>query len=226
MPGSWITFTLIEWFMFLWFHNRWHVSLGLMLVIGLPLFLLNQRQMNVLTHSLVLSDCQFCESQDHVSSMMNHVAPVKANQPPPVDNAGRSTDQWDLTEVINNQEVKSTDVNSSPGSLDRMLLLFVPLMWWRPSLALPMKRTQFFGWCCPIGEVLYVRKIWRGKSLVNLANGIQFAKFFSPIASSVMIRQKFSHVRYPVVCDNLNLMVPTSVVKEGHSSVPILASCL
>ena len=66
-------------------------------------------------------------------------------------------------------------------------------------------------------------KIWRGKILANLANGVQFAKFFhanshkhseitedlpadspkfsSPLASSVLIRQnflppKFSHVRY------------------------------
>ena len=66
-------------------------------------------------------------------------------------------------------------------------------------------------------------KFWRGKILANLANGVQFAKFFransykyseitedlpadlpkfsSPFASSAMIRQnflppKFSHVRY------------------------------
>ena len=69
----------------------------------------------------------------------------------------------------------------------------------------------------------YVGKIWRGKILANLANGVQFAKIFransykyseitedlpadspkfsSPFALSVMIRQnflppKFSHVRY------------------------------
>ena len=69
----------------------------------------------------------------------------------------------------------------------------------------------------------YVGKIWRGKILANLANGVQFAKFFhansykyseiaedlpadspkfsSPFASSVMIRQNFlppnfSYVRY------------------------------
>ena len=72
-------------------------------------------------------------------------------------------------------------------------------------------------------EIPYVGKIWRGKILANLANGVQFAKFFhanshkyseitedlpadspkfsSPLASSVLIRQnflppKFSHVRY------------------------------
>ena len=72
-------------------------------------------------------------------------------------------------------------------------------------------------------HVPYVGKIWRGKILANLANGVQFAKIFransykyseitedlpadspkfsSPFASSVMIRQnflppKFSHVRY------------------------------
>ena len=69
----------------------------------------------------------------------------------------------------------------------------------------------------------YVGKIWRGKILANLANGVRFAKIFhansykyseitedlpadspkfsSPFASSVMIRQNFpppnfSHVRY------------------------------
>ena len=72
-------------------------------------------------------------------------------------------------------------------------------------------------------HIPYVGKIWRGKTLANLANGVQFAKIFransykyseitedlpadspkfsSPFASSVMIRQnflppKFSHVRY------------------------------
>ena len=69
--------------------------------------------------SSVMSDCHSCKSQDHVFSMINHVAPVKANQPPPVGIAGcalRSTNQWDLTDVINNQEVQAPDVNSSPGS--------------------------------------------------------------------------------------------------------------
>ena len=71
-------------------------------------------------------------------------------------------------------------------------------------------------------SIPYVGKIWRGKILANLANGVQIAKFFhansykyseitedlpadspkfsSPFDSSVMIRQnfpppKFSHVR-------------------------------
>ena len=77
--------------------------------------------------------------------------------------------------------------------------------------------------CVPnTAHIPYVGKIWRGKILVNLANGVQFAKIFdansykyseitedlpadspkfsSPFASSVMIHQnflppKFSHVR-------------------------------
>ena len=74
-------------------------------------------------------------------------------------------------------------------------------------------------------KIPYVGKIWRGKILANLANGVQFAKFFhansqkyseitedlpanspkfsSPLASSVLIRQnflppKFSHARYAI----------------------------
>ena len=67
--------------------------------------------------------------------------------------------------------------------------------------------------CVRIMYISYVGKIWRGEILANLVNDVQFAKFFhansykyseitedlpadspkfsSPLASSVMIRQKF-----------------------------------
>ena len=75
-------------------------------------------------------------------------------------------------------------------------------------------------------DIPYVGKIWRGKILANLANGVQFVKIFhansykyseitedlpadspkfsSPFASSVTIRQiflppNFSHVRYTTI---------------------------
>ena len=66
---------------------------------------------------------------------------------------------------------------------------------------------------CYFIKLPYMGKIWRGKILANLANGVQFAKIFhansykyseitedlpadspifsSPFASSVMIRQNF-----------------------------------
>ena len=86
----------------------------------------------------------------------------------------------------------------------------------------PLTKSQR---CLPISNYRTREKIWRGKILANLTNGVQFVKIFhansykyseitedlpadspkfsSPFASSVTIRQiflppNFSHVRYTI----------------------------
>ena len=53
------------------------MAFGLESVIGLSLFLLSLLQVNA--DSTALAKWQFCESQDRISSVMNHVALVQGN---------------------------------------------------------------------------------------------------------------------------------------------------